>query len=72
MARSAPARRSFGTLASSAARATMRSAGFSTRADRTMYMLVASLAVVAISPRARRTPARSSTGSSVASPATSR
>ncbi len=69
MARSAPARRSFGTLASSAARATMRRAGLSTRADSTMYMLVASLAVVAMRPRARRTPARSSTASSVASPA---
>ena len=49
MARSAPARRSLGTLVSSAARATIRSDGLIC-ADSTMYMLVASLAVVAMEP----------------------
>src|SRR5215470_7671457 len=68
MAQSAPARVSLGTLVSSTARETMWSRALRTRADSRMYMLVASLAVVAMSPCARRTPACSSTASSVASP----
>ena len=64
--RSAPARRSFFSESSAEARATIRISGASSRAVSAMKMLSASESTQAITARARRIPAPSSTSSSAA------
>src|SRR5215204_4697537 len=68
--RLAPARRSLPSFSSRRTRATMNSSGRSARALRVTNRLPASVSSAAIRARALRTPARSRTSSSVASPST--